>query len=79
MGDDIEVQLRELRKQVEEDSQEQPTRLGLQSKAAEQKAADRAAEQTKQFDQMIINTSYQKLPFGSGDDPDKLFFHQALN
>ena len=22
----------------------------------------------------IINTSYQKLPFGSGDDPDKLFF-----
>ena len=28
---------------------------------------------------MIIYTSYQKLPFGSGDDPDKLFFHQALN
>ena len=28
---------------------------------------------------VIINTSYQKLPFGSGDDPDKLFFHQALN
>ena len=28
---------------------------------------------------LIINTSYQKLPFGSGDDPDKLFFHQALN
>ena len=27
----------------------------------------------------IINTSYQKLPFGSGDDPDKLFFHQVLN
>ena len=27
----------------------------------------------------IINTSYQKLPFGSGDDPDKLFFCQALN
>ena len=27
----------------------------------------------------IINTSYQKLPFGSGDDPDKLFFHRALN
>ena len=27
----------------------------------------------------IINTSYQKLRFGSGDDPDKLFFHQALN
>ena len=24
-------------------------------------------------------TSYQKLPFGSGDDPDKLVFHQALN
>ena len=23
-------------------------------------------------------TSYQKLPFGSGDDPDKLFFHQSL-
>ena len=27
----------------------------------------------------IINTSYQKLPFGSGDDTDKLFFHQALH
>ena len=27
----------------------------------------------------LINTSYQKLPFGSGDDPDKLLFHQALN
>ena len=27
----------------------------------------------------IINTSYQKSPFGSGDDPDTLFFHQALN
>ena len=27
----------------------------------------------------IINTSYQKLPFDSGDDPDTLFFHQALN
>ena len=25
----------------------------------------------------IINTSYQKLPFGSGDYPDKLLFHQA--
>ena len=24
-------------------------------------------------------TSYQKLLFGSGYDPDKLFFHQALN
>ena len=24
-------------------------------------------------------TSYQKLPFGSGDDPDKHFFHHALN
>ena len=23
---------------------------------------------------LIINTSYQKLPFGFGDDPDKLFF-----
>ena len=23
-------------------------------------------------------TSYQKLPFGSGDDPGKLFCHQAL-
>ena len=31
------------------------------------------------FPQEIINTSYQKLPFGSGDYPDKLFFHQALN
>ena len=27
----------------------------------------------------IIYTSYQKLPFGSGDYPDKLLFHQALN
>ena len=27
----------------------------------------------------IINTSYQKLPFGSGDYPDKLLFHQELN
>ena len=26
----------------------------------------------------IINTSYQKLPFGSGDYPDKLLYHQAL-
>ena len=24
-------------------------------------------------------TNYQKLPFGFGDDPDKLVFHQALN
>ena len=24
-------------------------------------------------------TSYQKLPFGSGDYPDKLLFRQALN
>ena len=31
------------------------------------------------FISYIINSSYQKLPFGSGDDPDKLFFHQALN
>ena len=29
--------------------------------------------------EIIINTSYQKLPFGSGDYPDKLLFHQALN
>ena len=27
----------------------------------------------------IINTSYQKLPFGSGDYPDQLLYHQALN
>ena len=27
----------------------------------------------------VINTSYQKLPFGSGDYPDKLLFHRALN
>ena len=26
----------------------------------------------------IIKASYQKLPFGSGDDPDKLCFHQSL-
>ena len=30
-------------------------------------------------DAPIINTSYQKLPFGSGDHPDTLLFHQALN
>ena len=28
---------------------------------------------------IIINTSHQKLPFGSGDYPDKLLHHQALN
>ena len=27
----------------------------------------------------VVNTSYQKLPFGSGDHPDKLLFHEALN
>ena len=27
----------------------------------------------------IINTGYQKLPFGSGDYPGKLLYHQALN
>ena len=27
----------------------------------------------------IIITSYQKLPFGSGDYPEKLLYHQALN
>ena len=26
-----------------------------------------------------VTKSYQKLPFGSGDYPDKLLFHQALN
>ena len=30
-------------------------------------------------DAPIINTSYQKLPFVSGDYPDKLFFNQALH
>ena len=30
-------------------------------------------------DAPIINTSYQKLPFGSGDYPDNILFHQALN
>ena len=29
-------------------------------------------------DAPIINKSYQKLPFGSGDYPDKLLFHQSL-
>ena len=28
---------------------------------------------------VIINTSHQKLPFGSGDYPDKLLYHQTLN
>ena len=28
---------------------------------------------------LFINTSYQNLPFGSGDYPDKLLHHQALN
>ena len=28
-------------------------------------------------DAPIINTSYQKLPFGSADYPDKLLFHQS--
>ena len=31
------------------------------------------------FGVTIINTSYQKSPFGSGDYPDKLLFRQALN
>ena len=31
------------------------------------------------FASSITNTSYQKLPFGSGDYPDKLLYHQALN
>ena len=31
------------------------------------------------FLRQIINTSYQKLPFGSGDYPGKLLYHQALN
>ena len=26
--------------------------------------------------QLVINTSYQKLSFGSGDYPDKLLFHR---
>ena len=30
-------------------------------------------------DAPIINTSYQTLPFGSGDCPDELLFPQALN
>ena len=34
---------------------------------------------TRHLCREIINTSYQKLPFGSGDYPDKLLFHQALN
>ena len=29
-------------------------------------------------DAPIINTSYQKLPFGSGDYPDELLFRHAL-
>ena len=28
---------------------------------------------------LIMKTSCQKLPFGSGDYPDKLLYHQALN
>ena len=34
-------------------------------------------EQKKAFGS--FNTSYQKSPLGSGDYPDKLLFHQALN
>ena len=30
-------------------------------------------------DAPIIDTSYHKLPFGSGDYPDKLLYHRALN
>ena len=30
-------------------------------------------------DAPIINTSYQQLPFGAGDNPDELLFHHALN
>ena len=56
MGDDIEVHLKELRKQVEEDRESRiayEEARTAESKAAEQKAADRAAEQAKQFDQMM--------------------------
>ena len=56
MGDDIEVQLKELRKNVEEDRESRiayEEARTAESKAAEQKAAYRAAEQTKQFDQMM--------------------------
>ena len=35
-----------------------------------------AADEIPNF---VINTSYQKLPFGSGDYPDRLLYHQALN
>ena len=56
MGDGIEVQLKELRKQVEEDRESRiayEEARTAESKAAGQKAADRAAEQTRHFDQKM--------------------------
>ena len=56
MGDDIEVHLKEMRRQVEEDRESRiayEEARTAESKAAEQKAPDRAAKQTKQFDQMM--------------------------
>ena len=36
------------------------------------------ASETNCPNNSIINTSYQKLPFGSGDYPDKLLYHQQF-
>ena len=38
-----------------------------------------ATHDSRNQGRVVINTSYQKLPFGSGDYPDKLLYHQALN
>ena len=72
MGDDIEVHLKELRKQVEEDRESRiayEEARTAESKAAEQKAADRAAEQTKQFDQMMRMTA--RLDQGRLEEKEK--------
>ena len=53
---------------------------GHTSAAADDAAAAAAAAHVRaNYKCCIINTSYQKLPFGSGDYPDKLLYHQALN
>ena len=47
---------------------------------AQEKSLQSALPRTAEFILVvIINTSYQKLPFGSGDYPDKLLYHQAQN
>ena len=45
----------------------------------ERQLVGRTRQATRKGSLLIINTSYQKPPSGSGDYPDKLLYHQALN